>query len=454
MAKKAVLLATLVGSIIAVWSSMAAACGGFFCQNSPVDQVGERIVFTQNPDETITTLIEILYQGSAEDFSWILPIPTAIDADGLQVPEDGDLVFDELHQLTDVQFMAPQLPECANDIANTVDSAEEAMEDGGVEVFASGEVGPFGFDVIGSEDPDALINWLRDTNYQVTPAMEPLIDIYVEQEMAFIAMRLLDGETAESIAPIEITYPGTEPMIPLQLTAVAAQQQMPIWVWLFGEGRAVSNNFAEMEIATEELTFFEFGGSGIGGNDYIFLVQDRADALGGQAFITEYAEQVGTGDFTNSWLADQAEVAPYLTRLSTYIDPDEMTADPTFSFDETLEDVSNIRDASNLTGLYNCERNDDGIIDSIFGSDGDAIDPTDGTGQVVAFTPDVQGREEPEEDNTVDPEEDVDTPADDEVAIGDVDGGSSGSGTTILLVAIGTVLLLGLGFAAGQRANR
>ena len=160
MAKKAVLLATLVGSIIAVWSSMAAACGGFFCQNSPVDQVGERIVFTQNPDETITTLIEILYQGSAEDFSWILPIPTAIDADGLQVPEDGDLVFDELHQLTDVQFMAPEFPECADDIvsATAADSAEDAMEDGGVEVFASGEVGPFGFDVIGSEDPDALIN--------------------------------------------------------------------------------------------------------------------------------------------------------------------------------------------------------------------------------------------------------------------------------------------------------
>ena len=48
--------------------------------------------------------------------------------------------------------------------------------------------------------------------------MEPLIDIYVEQDMAFIAMRLLDGQTADSIAPIEITYPGTEPTIPLPVS--------------------------------------------------------------------------------------------------------------------------------------------------------------------------------------------------------------------------------------------
>ena len=453
MLKKAILLVAIVGSIIGAWTGMAAACGGFFCQNDPVDQVGERIVFTQNPDDTITTLIEILYQGSAEDFSWILPIPAAIDADALAVPDDGARIFDELHRLTDVQFNPPLLPECA-----TRFEEEEAMEDEesavdalSVEVFASGEVGPFGFDVIGSEDRSALINWLRDNEYRVTPEMEPLLDIYVEQEFAFIAMRLLDGETSDSISPIEITYPGTEPMIPLQLTAVAAQRQMPIWVWLFGEHRATSTNFTDIEIATEELTFFEFGGSGIGGNDYTFLVQDRADALGGQAFITEFAREVGAGAFSHPWLAAQAETAPYLTRLQTYIDPEEMTADPTFAFDETLEDVSNIRDASDLTGLYTCERFDGslGASTSAFAGTGDAIDPTDGTGRVVAFTPDVPEREV--EDDAV--QGTTETADQDQLALADIDGESSGGVTTILLAVIATALLLGLGFAVGRAAN-
>ena len=451
MVQRTTLILTVVGLVIVAWSGVASACGGFFCQNDPVDQTGERIVFTANDDETITTLIEILYQGSAEDFSWILPIPEAIDADALQVPEDGQLVFDELHQMTDVRFIAPEVPQCALDIQFATDEVAEAAEAGGVEISASGEVGPFGFDVIGSADPNALIDWLRDNDYQVTPEMEPLIDIYVDQEMAFIAMRLLDGETAESIQPIEITYPGTEPTIPIQLTAVAAQPEMPIWVWLFGDHRAVPTNFGEMEIATEEITFFPFGG-----NDYNFLVQQRANAFeNGHAFITEYAQAVEPGDFNHPWLQAQTETAPYLTRMNTYLDPAEMTADPTFGFDESLGEVSNVRDATGRTGLYACERDgdDEGILESIFGGDrGDAIDPTDGTGQVVAFTPDVAPEPEPEVDGAeVEVDNNGTENAPDSLAqVDDVDTASSSNGTLILLVAVGAVALLGLGFAAGR----
>ncbi len=43
----------------------AAACGGFFCQNSPVDQAAERILYTVNDNGTITTLIEIQYTGGS-----------------------------------------------------------------------------------------------------------------------------------------------------------------------------------------------------------------------------------------------------------------------------------------------------------------------------------------------------------------------------------------------------
>ncbi len=372
---------TIIGAALAAWTSTASACGGFFCLNQPVDQTGERIVFTANPDGTITTLVEIQYFGEAEDFSWILPIPEAIGADDLAVPEGGADVFTELHQLTDVQFIAPEFPDCADDEMMTAATAEDSP--GEVEIFASGEVGPFGFDIVGSQDPDALVTWLRDNRYQVTPDMEPLIDIYVDQEMAFVAMRLLDGQDADSIEPIELTYSGTEPMIPLQLTAVAAQPNMPIWVWIFGDHRAASTNFTNMEIATEEISFFPFGG-----NDYIFLVQQRANALDGHAFITEFAQPVTPDTFEHSWLQTQAESAPYLTRLTTYIDPEEMTADPMFAFDADLPAVSNIRDASDLDGLYSCERDDSGgVLDAIFGNDSDAIDPRAGGEVVVAFTP-------------------------------------------------------------------
>ena len=386
MTRKLLLSLIIIGLSIVAWTSTASACGGFFCQNTPVDQVGERIVFTANPDGTITALIEILYQGEADDFSWILPIPEAIDTNGVQVPDDGDLIFDQLHAQTDVIINAPVPPPCATEIAVDTAMEADAMEDddGGVEVFSQGEVGPFTFEVVGSQDPDSLVDWLRENDYEVAPDAEPLIDIYVEREMAFVAMRLLDGETADSIQPVELTYPGTEPMIPLQLTAVAAQPEMPIWVWIFGESQAVPQNFEHMEIATEELSFF-----GRGANDYTFLVQRRADALGGRAFITEYAQPADAPTFIHPWLRAQVENADYLTRLHTYIDPGEMTADPTFGFEAGLADVSRLRSARELNGLYSCERDGSGIVGTETEVRSDAIDPRDGGPTVVAFTPEV-----------------------------------------------------------------
>ncbi len=248
-----------------------------------------------------------------------------------------------------------------------------------VEVFSSGEVGPFSFDVIGSDEPTALIRWLRTNSYQVDQVMESLINAYVEEGFSFIAMRLIEGETADSIKPIEITYPGEKPMIPLRLASVAANNNMPIYTWIFAEAQAVPENYEHMHIATEEITFSRFGG-----NDYQLLIQDRADALGGRAFMTEFAAPVQSLEISNLYLQNLVSDQKYLTRLTTYISPNEMTVDPVFKI-EQRPDVPNIRDATNMTGLYICERAEgDNLINS---SSNDAIDPEAASDEVTAETP-------------------------------------------------------------------
>lgn len=380
MVRKLAVVIGIAAALVLLSASRAEACGGLFCQNDPVDQAGERIVFTVNDDETITSLIEIQYQGSAADFSWILPIPHPITADDLMVPDDGPQVFSDLHAATDVRVIAPSDNNCRNDSFDLAsadsDDAAEAMSDDEVEVFASGEVGPFGFDVVGSSNPDALTDWLLDNSYRVEPFMEPLIEVYVEEEFAFVAMRLLDGETAESIAPIEISYPGTEPMIPLRLTAVAANPNMPIWVWIFADEQAVPANYEHMEIDNRELSFSDFGQS-----DYSTLVPARADALGGRAFITEFAGPANSIDLNNNYIRNRRD--RYLTRVYTMISPNEMTVDPVFSFESGRDDVSNVRDASRLNGLYRCQRENASWF-SLTGND--AIDPYTSTGAATATT--------------------------------------------------------------------
>ena len=330
------------------------ACGGFFCQNSPVDQNAERIIFTQNRDGTISAYVQIQYTGTAKDFSWILPLPHPITAEDIEVPEDAMAAFTELDVATAPVFIPPPMPSCAQLMMRSMPFAMGAVaEDADVVTFATGEVGPYAFDVVGSEDPNALIEWLRDHDYQVTEDMEPLIDVYVQEGAVFLAMQLLPDEGAQSVQPVKITYPSELPMIPLRLTAVAANQDMSVMTWFYAEKQAVPMNYAEMRIQDQELIFTTFGGS-----NYRQLMGEKADEYGGQAFITEYAAPTRELVVTHPLLQQLARSHPYVTRLNTVISPEEMTVDPIFQYDAQRKDVSNIHDLSGYTGLFACESPD------------------------------------------------------------------------------------------------
>jgi hypothetical protein len=349
------LVAGLTLTVAILWARPAQACGGLFCQNSPVDQNAERIIFTDNGDGTVTAIIQIQYTGFAPDFSWILPMPSAISAEDLAVPETGMQAFLELEQLTNVQIIPPPVPETCSSIEFEMMALAEPAEEAGVEVFASGEVGPFGFDVVGSEDPTAMIMWLRDNEYLVTEEMEPLIQVYVEEEFVFLAMKLLPDQGVQDIQPIQVTYESEKPMIPLRLTAVAANPDMAVLTWFFANEQAVPVNYAHMEIPDEDLRFFW----PFGGNNYRQLIGQKANQFNGKAFLTEYAGPSNNFGFSDPLLNDLTARHPYLTRLNTVISPEEMTLDPIFEYDGSRTDVSNVRDLSNVKeDLYECERVD------------------------------------------------------------------------------------------------
>ena len=230
--------------------------------------------------------------------------------------------FSELEVATDPVFIPPPLPECVTNMPMVAMAPTSAPAP--VEVFASGEVGPYGFDVVGSEDSDALVTWLRENSYRVTEAMEPLIDLYVEEEFVFLAMKLRPDQGVQDVEPVKVTYPSSGPMIPLRLTAVAANPNMAVMTWIYADRQAVPVNYAKMEIANEELIFFGRGGS----NNYRQLMSQKADEYGGQAFITEYAAPTRELVVVHPLLQDLSSRYAYVTRLNTVISPEEMTVGP------------------------------------------------------------------------------------------------------------------------------
>ncbi len=333
-----------------------AACGGLFCQNVPVDQQAERIIFTINDDETITAYVQINYTGSAPDFSWVVPVPSVPKVDVAEVD-----TFNELSTLTAPVFIPPLMPDCAV-IPVPVLSAVQDSAAGNVQVLASGTAGPYAYDVVTSPDPNELITWLRTNRYRITEQMEPLVKVYTDEGMVFLAMKLQPEQGVQDIQPISMTYQSTQPMIPLRLTAVAANPNMSVITWIFGDDQVVPTNYAHPTIDAADLRY-SFSSSD--GTNYLQLVDQTVDLYNGRAFVTEYAaptsalSQAANDTLVKKLFADYR----YVTRVFGRISPEEMTVDPVFKLSDNVADVSNVRDLSKMDPktFWACEGTDQNV---------------------------------------------------------------------------------------------
>ncbi|MEL6181053.1 MAG: DUF2330 domain-containing protein, partial [Myxococcota bacterium] len=155
-------------------------------------------------------------------------------------------------------------------------------------VLASGVVGPYDFVVI-MIDPslddlaDVATTWLDDNGYDVAGIAPDLIRPYLEDGMNLVAFRLTKGNSDGDIRPVVLTFDSEAPMIPIKLTAVAAEEDMGVLVWVLSNSRAVPINYRSLEINEAIINWFNAGPS------YNNVINVAADEAGGQGFVTEFA---------------------------------------------------------------------------------------------------------------------------------------------------------------------
>jgi hypothetical protein len=314
--------------------SPAHACGGFFCsalQLIPVQQNAERILFTVNDDGTITALIEIRYTGSPEDFSWVVPVPGAEGfsiGDTLAIGDPQTLAL--LDDATAPSIIPPPV-QCTGGgggIANRGGglAAASSMEadasfgddDDSVIVEDEGSIGDYDYQVISSDNADALVDWLNENDYLITPEMVPFIADYVAAGMRFVGTKLQAGADTSQLAPLEITYPGTEPMIPIRLTAVGAEPEMGVVAFIAADSRYEGDSWESLPIAAEDVMVDPRNGA----SNYYSLLSWRIDQAGGRAMVPQFSgdsnDVFTTAD--NSWSWDQATYGAALEDLAAVAD--------------------------------------------------------------------------------------------------------------------------------------
>ncbi|HXI60129.1 MAG TPA: DUF2330 domain-containing protein [Polyangia bacterium] len=298
----------LLGAVsVGAWHAPARACGGFFCDGPgsnpfappPIAQTGENIVFgvTQDPTtgtQTVEAHIQIFYSGPADKFSWIVPVDAAPT-----VGVGSDSMFTAVAGVTKPTFYTetvvegtckaePQLPGGYSGSGGSSAAADAAASPGGppgVQVIFSGAVGPYQTAVIHSTDRTSseLVKWLKDNGYYVGADAVSIIDEYVLENKYFVAVRLQNGKDVQSIQPVVLKFSGSDPCVPLRLTAIAALNDLRINLWVLGASRAVPKNYFEIKLDDAKLNWLQ------GGFNYGQLVKEAADEAGGNAFIAEYA---------------------------------------------------------------------------------------------------------------------------------------------------------------------
>ncbi|MEC8024052.1 MAG: DUF2330 domain-containing protein, partial [Myxococcota bacterium] len=268
------------------------ACGGFFCSNDPMDQSGERILFGLDGD-TVTAQIQIFYQGDAEKFAWVLPIP----AEPTSIGVGTDALFQRLQSVTQPRFQI----DWANQDgcwyqngwleADTQGGGEppNAVDDqGSVTVLQELEVGPYNAVVVkanggSSDDADALFEWLDENGYDQPEMARDLIATYVAEKHVFVAIKLQSDKAAGDIVPLTLEYPFLGSCVPLRLTSIAATEDMDVWVYVLGRARAIPVNYFEVKPNPAKIDWFNWG------SNYQEVASAAVNAAAGRGFITEYA---------------------------------------------------------------------------------------------------------------------------------------------------------------------
>ena len=173
-------------------------------------------------DDMVEKIIfQVDYEGDAEDFAWVIPVPAYPELFSVE-----DDIFYELHQLT--QPPPPSSFGCGWGAGVPTPGSE----DDGVHIWEENQVGIYYTTTLSATDPNSLVEWLNDNGYAFPVEGQEILDYYVQKNWFFVAMKIQHEETIKisedytgAIQPIGIMFFSDEMVFPLKISALST----PTW---------------------------------------------------------------------------------------------------------------------------------------------------------------------------------------------------------------------------------
>ena len=316
-------LAAIVVAVIgaaAGWlqPATAVACGCFSpatptpeLPDYAVNQSAEQIIFEVPGDGTITAHVLISYNGAAESFAWMVPVPSEptlalsermafaildVQTGPVLNGRDVDLCPDQRYRCTSHGACYTPGTVTPNSDASVADVTSAGGSDAGgssgisatppgVVLVSAQEVGPYDTVVFAADDGSAAITWLQANDFIVNETMTPYMQPYLDAGMLFVAAKLDQDAEVSEIAPLKMTYQGDKPMIPLKLTAVGTEPHLTVTSFVYGDSTFKPVDQPRIVIPQDALTRDDDGRS-----NYPMVLSRVIDEAGGAAFVRESSQ--------------------------------------------------------------------------------------------------------------------------------------------------------------------
>ncbi len=390
----------------------AEACG---CLSPPavsegdyaVNQSAEQIIFEVEPG-WVTAHILIRYAGDPAQFAWIVPVPevpelaiSPASAFGLidkATAPDIQVQVDDLCPISEWSCRERERESCggfdqgASPGLLDASAASDSAGGSGVTVIGEAVVGDYQTVTFRASEAAAATQWLRDNGFLVNPTTSIYMESYVQANMVFVAAKLLPGAGTQAIKPLRLKYRAAYPMIPLVLTAVAAQPHLTVTSFIYSNSMFRPMGHPVVTIDPDRL-----GKDFAGRLNYPMVLARAVDDVGGDGFAVEYRggpvvpafsnnsccvtgfDSCGIGfdgvcqcpgtDFDRNdcssigdlvegtaLVTDLAQRYASLTRLTTRVSPEEMTFDPQFEPDREAQATGALRVLGHQASLATCNQ--------------------------------------------------------------------------------------------------
>lgn len=302
-----------------------AFCGFYVAKaDTELYNKASQVAIARDGNHTVLTMGND-YQGDVSDFALVVPVPTIIGEDQVDVAEK--VVLDRLDA-----FSAPRLVEyfdsdpcevmyrfAEDGLAQTArmrlpaspSPAPESSEALGVTIEEQFSVGEYDILILSARESDGLETWLRQNQYQLPDGASQVLAPYIRQGMKFFVAKVnlneFDSSGYQSLRPLQISYDSPKFMLPIRLGMLNADGDQDLIVYLLSpEGRIELTNYRTVNIPTDiDLPLFvqdDFG------EVYPDMFQRRYEQENKNVAFLEYAWDMRSCDPCSAPVLSPAEL--------------------------------------------------------------------------------------------------------------------------------------------------